>query len=79
MCAKHECYSPEEFASIFTGCDLFLQAEKKGASNTIVGLIFGCFALVNFSTSLILGNYVSIIAAVTYFCDDTGCYMKIVL
>ncbi|XP_038252200.1 MFS-type transporter SLC18B1 isoform X5 [Dermochelys coriacea] len=33
------------------------QAEKKGASDTVVGLIFGCFALSNFLTSLIVGNY----------------------
>ncbi|NXU12989.1 S18B1 protein, partial [Pardalotus punctatus] len=39
------------------------EAEKKGASNTIVGLIFGCFALFNFSASLILGNYLSQIGA----------------
>ncbi|NXY33648.1 S18B1 protein, partial [Pomatorhinus ruficollis] len=39
------------------------EAEKKGASNTIVGLIFGCFALFNFLTSLILGNYLSEIGA----------------
>ncbi|NWX26950.1 S18B1 protein, partial [Notiomystis cincta] len=39
------------------------EAEKKGASNTIVGLIFGCFALFNFLTSLIFGNYLSQIGA----------------
>ncbi|KAM9564063.1 MFS-type transporter SLC18B1 isoform 4-T4 [Guaruba guarouba] len=39
------------------------EAEKKGASNTIVGLIFGCFALVNFLSSLILGNYITHIGA----------------
>ncbi|NXO20589.1 S18B1 protein, partial [Cisticola juncidis] len=39
------------------------EAEKKGASNTIVGLIFGCFALFNFLTSIILGNYLSQIGA----------------
>ncbi|NXO66347.1 S18B1 protein, partial [Phainopepla nitens] len=39
------------------------EAEKKGASNTIVGLIFGCFALFNFLASLILGNYLSQIGA----------------
>ncbi|XP_053917792.1 MFS-type transporter SLC18B1 isoform X2 [Cuculus canorus] len=39
------------------------EAEKKGASNTITGLIFGCFALVNFLTSLILGNYLTQIGA----------------
>ncbi|XP_010139390.1 PREDICTED: MFS-type transporter SLC18B1 isoform X1 [Buceros rhinoceros silvestris] len=39
------------------------EAEKKGASNTVIGLIFGCFALVNFLTSLILGNYLTRIGA----------------
>ncbi|XP_064025412.1 MFS-type transporter SLC18B1 isoform X2 [Pogoniulus pusillus] len=39
------------------------EAEKKGASNTIVGMIFGCFALVNFLSSLILGNYITQIGA----------------
>ncbi|NXH79807.1 S18B1 protein, partial [Edolisoma coerulescens] len=39
------------------------EAEKKGASNTIVGLIFGCFSLFNFLTSLILGNCLSQIGA----------------
>ncbi|XP_063246109.1 MFS-type transporter SLC18B1 isoform X2 [Prinia subflava] len=39
------------------------EAEKKGASNTIVGLIFGCFALFNFLTSIILGSYLSQIGA----------------
>uniref|UniRef100_A0A8D0B3X4 Uncharacterized protein n=1 Tax=Salvator merianae TaxID=96440 RepID=A0A8D0B3X4_SALMN len=36
------------------------EAEKKGATTTIVGLIFGCFAVFNFITSLIMGKYVSI-------------------
>ncbi|XP_072711989.1 MFS-type transporter SLC18B1 isoform X3 [Ciconia boyciana] len=39
------------------------EAEKKGASNTVVGLIFGCFALVNFLTSLIFGNYLTHLGA----------------
>ncbi|XP_066470820.1 MFS-type transporter SLC18B1 isoform X2 [Tiliqua scincoides] len=39
------------------------EAEKKGASNTVVGLIFGCFALFNFLTSLIMGNYLVQIGA----------------
>ncbi|XP_030412193.1 MFS-type transporter SLC18B1 isoform X2 [Gopherus evgoodei] len=39
------------------------EAEKKGASDTVVGLIFGCFALFNFLTSLILGNYLVQIGA----------------
>ncbi|NXG01077.1 S18B1 protein, partial [Sakesphorus luctuosus] len=39
------------------------EAERKGASNTIVGLIFGCFALFNFLSSLILGNYLTQIGA----------------
>ncbi|NXC48463.1 S18B1 protein, partial [Penelope pileata] len=39
------------------------EAEKKGASNTIIGLIFGCFALVNFLASLVLGYYLTKIGA----------------
>ncbi|NXJ13519.1 S18B1 protein, partial [Odontophorus gujanensis] len=39
------------------------EAERKGASNTVVGLIFGCFAVVNFLTSLIFGNYLTKIGA----------------
>ncbi|XP_009079383.1 PREDICTED: MFS-type transporter SLC18B1, partial [Acanthisitta chloris] len=39
------------------------EAEKKGASNTVVGLIFGCFAVFDFSASLILGNYLTHIGA----------------
>ncbi|XP_073191306.1 MFS-type transporter SLC18B1-like [Lepidochelys kempii] len=39
------------------------EAEKKGASDTVVGLIFGCFALSNFLTSLIVGNYLVQIGA----------------
>lgn len=35
------------------------QAVKKGASQTIVGLIFGCYAVSNLIGSLILGKYVS--------------------
>ncbi|XP_058658162.1 MFS-type transporter SLC18B1 isoform X1 [Ammospiza caudacuta] len=52
------------------------EAEKKGASNTVVGLIFGCFALVNFLTSLILGNYLSQIGAKFMFVSGmfvSGC------
>ncbi|XP_009869049.1 PREDICTED: MFS-type transporter SLC18B1 isoform X2 [Apaloderma vittatum] len=39
------------------------EAEKKGVGNTIVGLIFGWFALVNFLTALVLGNYLARIGA----------------
>ncbi|XP_030054327.1 MFS-type transporter SLC18B1 [Microcaecilia unicolor] len=39
------------------------EAVKKGVSNTVIGLIFGCFALFNFLTSLILGNYLVQIGA----------------
>ncbi|NWI85977.1 S18B1 protein, partial [Pitta sordida] len=39
------------------------EAEKKGVSNTIVGLIFGCFAFFNFFASLVLGNYLTHIGA----------------
>ncbi|XP_029452441.1 MFS-type transporter SLC18B1 isoform X2 [Rhinatrema bivittatum] len=39
------------------------EAVKKGVSNTVIGLIFGCFALFNFLTSLILGKYLVQIGA----------------
>ena len=35
------------------------QAVKKGASQTVVGLIFGCYAVCNLFGSLIMGRYVS--------------------
>lgn len=38
----------------------FLKAEKKGASNTVIGMIFGCYALFDFLASLVFGKYVSI-------------------
>lgn len=37
-----------------------IQAVKKGASQTVIGLIFGCYALCNLMGSLVLGKYVSI-------------------
>ncbi|NXX38206.1 S18B1 protein, partial [Tricholaema leucomelas] len=52
------------------------EAIKKGASNTIVGMIFGCFALVNFLSSLILGNYITQIGAKFMFVSGmfvSGC------
>ncbi|XP_014795288.1 PREDICTED: MFS-type transporter SLC18B1 [Calidris pugnax] len=52
------------------------EAEKKGASNTVVGMIFGCFALCNFLTSLILGNYLTQIGAKFMFVSGmfvSGC------
>ncbi|XP_075718630.1 MFS-type transporter SLC18B1 [Rhinoderma darwinii] len=39
------------------------EAVKKGVSNTMIGLIFGCFALFNFLSSLILGKYLVQIGA----------------
>ncbi|XP_078505398.1 MFS-type transporter SLC18B1-like isoform X1 [Lissotriton helveticus] len=39
------------------------EAAKKGVSNTIVGFIFGCFALFNFISSLVLGKYLVQIGA----------------
>lgn len=36
-----------------------IQAERKGVSNTVSGWIFGCFALVQFITSPIVGYLVS--------------------
>ncbi|KAG8582734.1 hypothetical protein GDO81_008184 [Engystomops pustulosus] len=39
------------------------EAVKKGVSNTMVGFIFGCFALFNFLSSLIFGKYIVQIGA----------------
>ncbi|XP_056445805.1 MFS-type transporter SLC18B1-like isoform X2 [Gadus chalcogrammus] len=39
------------------------QALQKGASQTVVGLIFGCYALSNFIGSLIMGRYIVQIGA----------------
>ncbi|XP_069344323.1 MFS-type transporter SLC18B1 [Eulemur rufifrons] len=39
------------------------EAEKKGASNTIIGMIFGCYALFELLASLVFGNYVVHIGA----------------
>uniref|UniRef100_A0A3B4U261 Solute carrier family 18 member B1 n=1 Tax=Seriola dumerili TaxID=41447 RepID=A0A3B4U261_SERDU len=36
------------------------EAVKKGASQTVVGLIFGCYAVCNLIGSLVLGKYVSV-------------------
>lgn len=41
--------------------DISTQAVKKGASQTVIGLIFGCYAICNLIGSLILGKYVSIL------------------
>ncbi|CAI9576756.1 unnamed protein product [Staurois parvus] len=39
------------------------EAVKKGLSNTVIGLIFGCFAVFNFLSSLIFGRYLVQIGA----------------
>ncbi|XP_062981780.1 MFS-type transporter SLC18B1 [Elgaria multicarinata webbii] len=52
------------------------EAEKKGASSTVVGLIFGCFALFNFMSSLIMGKYLVQIGAKFMFVSGmfvSGC------
>uniref|UniRef100_A0A452VJH0 Solute carrier family 18 member B1 n=1 Tax=Ursus maritimus TaxID=29073 RepID=A0A452VJH0_URSMA len=36
------------------------EAEKKGVSNTVTGMIFGCYALFDLLASLVFGKYVSI-------------------
>lgn len=33
------------------------EAEKKGASNTVIGMIFGCYALFELVASLVFGKY----------------------
>lgn len=47
------------------------EAELKGASNTIVGMIFGCYALVSVLFSLILGKYIVQIGAKFMFVGGT--------
>ncbi|XP_032507512.1 MFS-type transporter SLC18B1 isoform X6 [Phocoena sinus] len=39
------------------------EAEKKGASNTVIGMIFGCYALFNLLASLVFGKYLVHIGA----------------
>ncbi|XP_055982174.1 MFS-type transporter SLC18B1 isoform X1 [Sorex fumeus] len=39
------------------------EAEKKGVGNTIIGLIFGCYALFDFLASLLFGKYLVHIGA----------------
>lgn len=39
------------------------EAEKKGVSNTIIGMIFGCYALFDFLSSLLFGKYLVHIGA----------------
>ncbi|XP_016060450.1 PREDICTED: MFS-type transporter SLC18B1 isoform X2 [Miniopterus natalensis] len=39
------------------------EAEKKGASNTVIGMIFGCYALVHLLASLLFGKYLVHIGA----------------
>ncbi|XP_055455368.1 MFS-type transporter SLC18B1 isoform X2 [Psammomys obesus] len=39
------------------------EAEKKGASNTMIGMIFGCYALFELLASLVFGKYVVHIGA----------------
>ncbi|XP_061899167.1 MFS-type transporter SLC18B1 [Entelurus aequoreus] len=40
-----------------------IEAEKKGASQTVVGIIFGCYAVSNLIGSLVLGRYIVQIGA----------------
>uniref|UniRef100_A0A8C6QDQ3 Solute carrier family 18, subfamily B, member 1 n=1 Tax=Nannospalax galili TaxID=1026970 RepID=A0A8C6QDQ3_NANGA len=39
------------------------EAEKKGASNTMIGMIFGCYALFELLASLVFGKYLVYIGA----------------
>ncbi|KAF4024585.1 hypothetical protein G4228_016615 [Cervus hanglu yarkandensis] len=39
------------------------EAEKKGTSNTVIGMIFGCYALFDFLASLVFGKYLVHIGA----------------
>lgn len=48
------------------------EAEKKGATPTEVGLVFGCFQLVMFIACPLYGNFVSIVTMMQY-CMHTPC------
>ncbi|XP_037097958.1 MFS-type transporter SLC18B1 isoform X2 [Syngnathus acus] len=54
-----------------------IEAEKKGASQTMVGVIFGCYAVSNLIGSLILGRYIVQIGAkmmlITGLFVSSGC------
>ncbi|XP_075059320.1 MFS-type transporter SLC18B1 isoform X2 [Mixophyes fleayi] len=50
------------------------EALKKGVSNTMIGLIFGCFAVFNFLSCLILGKYLVQIGAKFMFV--TGLFLS---
>ncbi|XP_077477175.1 MFS-type transporter SLC18B1 [Stigmatopora argus] len=54
-----------------------IEAEKKGASQTVVGVIFGCYAVSNLIGSLILGRYIVQIGAkmmlITGLFVSSGC------
>ena len=52
--------------------DFSPQAENKGASQTVIGLIFGCYAVCNLIGSLIMGKYVSIMNS----SSSVSCYVK---
>ncbi|XP_033091313.1 MFS-type transporter SLC18B1 isoform X7 [Trachypithecus francoisi] len=47
------------------------EAEKKGTSNTIIGMIFGCFALFELLACLVFGNYLVHIGAKFMFVAGT--------
>ncbi|CAK6966005.1 MFS-type transporter SLC18B1 [Scomber scombrus] len=53
------------------------EAEKKGASQTVIGLIFGCYAVCNLIGSLVFGKYIVQIGAkfmlVTGLFVSSGC------
>lgn len=47
------------------------EAEKKGASNTVIGMIFGCYALFDLLASLVFGKYLVHIGAKFVFVAGT--------
>lgn len=55
------------------------KAEKKGASNTMIGAIFGCYALFELLASLVFGKYVSIGVHIhiSAFKNHVACYCNL--
>ncbi|XP_058529616.1 MFS-type transporter SLC18B1 isoform X1 [Ochotona princeps] len=47
------------------------EAEKKGASNTVIGMIFGCYALFDLLSSLLFGKYLAHFGAKFVFVAGT--------
>uniref|UniRef100_A0A8K9UIG5 Solute carrier family 18 member B1 n=1 Tax=Oncorhynchus mykiss TaxID=8022 RepID=A0A8K9UIG5_ONCMY len=53
------------------------EAVKKGASQTVIGLIFGCYALCNLMGSLVLGKYV--MPSYNFYSTWTNTYFHLII